>query len=158
MLSQPTAPTAAAPAGARSLIGAWRLISWEARAPDGTITHPFGQDALGSIIYSADGQMAAQLTRQNRSPFAGDDMLRGTDMESATALRSYIAYACTYRFEGNTVIHQVQLSLFPNWVDSEQRREIAWDGDHLVLSTQPIAAAGPAAVHRLVWERAQPAR
>jgi hypothetical protein len=77
-------------------------------------------------------------------------------------MRGSIAYAGAYRREGDTVIHVVETSLFPNsfpnWVGSEQRREIAWEGDRLILSTPPTAAGVAPTVHRLVWERAHPAR
>ena len=56
------------------------------------------------------------------------------------------------------MIHVVETSLFPNWVGSEQRREIAWEGDRLILSTPPIPTGGAPTVHRLVWERVHPAR
>jgi len=143
--------------GASALVGAWRLVTWEVRAPDGTVAQPW-PDAVGSIIYSADGHMSGQVMRRERSAFAGDDMFRGTDQESAAAMRSYIAYAGTYRCEGDTVIHRVETSLFPNWVGGEQPREIAWEGDRLVLSTPPIPAGGAPTRHRLVWERAHPTR
>ena len=37
------------------LIGTWRLISWENRDEGGHISYPLGKDALGYIIYNADG-------------------------------------------------------------------------------------------------------
>ena len=89
-------PTVSSPdwaSGAGALVGAWRLIAWEARGPDGTVEQPFGPDAVGSLIYSADGHMSAHLMRRDRAPFAGGAMFRGTDQESAAAMRGSIAYA-----------------------------------------------------------------
>ena len=37
------------------LVGAWRLVSWENRAADGQVTYPMGSDALGCLLYTADG-------------------------------------------------------------------------------------------------------
>jgi hypothetical protein len=159
MPTPPSVSTPGSPPGASTsaLVGAWRLIAWEAHAPDGTVAQPW-PDALGSLIYSADGHMSGHIMRRDRPPFAGVEALRGTDQESAAAMRSYIAYAGTYRREGDTVIHRVELSLFPNWVGSEQRRDIAWEGDRLVLSTPPMPFGGAPTVHRLVWERTRPTR
>jgi hypothetical protein len=49
---------------ARALIGAWRLVSWSEIKKDGTTDYPLGQDAIGQLIYSADGHVAAQLARK----------------------------------------------------------------------------------------------
>jgi hypothetical protein len=155
MPTQPSVSTPDSLPDTGALVGAWRLIAWETRAPDGTVVQPW-PDAFGSVIYSADGHVSAQVMRRDRPAFADDDMFRGTDQESAAAMRSYICYAGTYRCEGDTVIHRVEMSLFPNWVGGEQRREIGWEGDRLILTTPPIPAGGAPTVHRLVWERAHP--
>ncbi len=39
-----------------ALVGAWQLRSWENRAADGQVTYPMGTDALGSLLYTADGR------------------------------------------------------------------------------------------------------
>lgn len=44
-------------------IGAWRLVSFEARA-EGETTFPFGQDAVGWLIYAATGQMSVMLSNK----------------------------------------------------------------------------------------------
>ena len=37
------------------LVGAWTLVEWSERRPDGGKAFPLGADAIGQIIYSADG-------------------------------------------------------------------------------------------------------
>jgi hypothetical protein len=44
------------------LVGTWRLISWHNRSADGTISHPLSEDAVGFIVYTADGYMAGFLS------------------------------------------------------------------------------------------------
>ena len=39
-----------------TLVGAWRLLSWENQAADGQVTYPMGTDALGYLLYTADGR------------------------------------------------------------------------------------------------------
>jgi hypothetical protein len=41
-----------------TLVGAWRLLSWENRTADGQVTYPMGIDALGSLLYTADGRFS----------------------------------------------------------------------------------------------------
>ena len=135
-----------------SLIGTWRLMSWESRAEDGRITYPFGLDAAGYVSYTADGLMFGFLTRANRPPFAEGDIFAGTPEEWTTAGRSFVAYCGPYDVTGDTVVHHVEMSLFPNWIGHDQVRFIELDGDRLTLTTAPILAGGQT-VHSLVWER-----
>jgi hypothetical protein len=50
-------------------------------------------------------------------------------------------------------VHHVELSLFPNWVGSDQERWVELAGDRLTLSASPLLLAGKQQVPRLVWER-----
>ena len=59
-------------------------------------------------------------------------------------------------FERDRVIHHVELSLFPNWVGSDQQRWVELAGDRLTLSASPLLLAGKPQVPRLVWERVDP--
>ena len=47
------------------------------------------------------------------------------------------------------------MSLFPNWVGTDQRRHVAFDGDQLTLSTPPMPFSGRTRVYRAVWRRAR---
>ena len=67
-----------------------------------------------------------------------------------------MAYAGRYSFHHDGVIHPVELSLFPNWVGSDQERLVELAGDRLTLSASPLLLAGKRQVPRLVWERVPP--
>jgi len=119
------------------LVGTWRLVSWESRDADGEVSHPFGREPLGYLIYTADGYMSAILTPVDRLPFAAGDILRGTGEEQARAAATCIAYAGPYTVHEGRVLHHVETSLFPNWVGGAQERRYALEGDRLSLSTAP---------------------
>ena len=140
----------------RELVGAWRLVSWENRAADGQITYPMGADALGYLLYSADGHFSVTISRRGRPGFAAGDLLGGSIEEKARAMEGLVAYAGRYRFLGDRVIHHVELSLFPNWVGSDQERWVELAEDRLILSASPLLLAGKQQVPRLVWERVGP--
>lgn len=113
------------------LVGTWRLVSWENRSADGTISYPLGEDAVGFILYTDDGYMAVAIMRRGREPFAAGDLL------GAAARRR----------------HHVEVSLFPNWSGVDQERLVEVAGDRLTLSTRPMLFQGiPRSAH-LVWER-----
>jgi Lipocalin-like domain len=136
------------------LIGTWRLISWETRSVDGQkISYPLGKDAVGYIMYNEDGYMFVAIMRPNRVRFAAGDLLGGSAEEKAQAANTYVSYCGRYEFNGDTVIHHVDLSLFPNWVGVEQERLVELRGDRLTLSTRPILLGGVQRTAHLIWER-----
>jgi hypothetical protein len=136
-----------------ALVGGWRLLSWENRATDGQVTYPMGIDALGALLYTADGRFSVTISRRGREGFAAGDLLSGTSEEKARAVEGFVAYAGRYSFHGDRVIHHVELSLFPNWVGSDQERWVELAGNRLILSASPLLLAGKLQVPRLVWER-----
>ncbi|HEX2290516.1 MAG TPA: lipocalin-like domain-containing protein [Pseudonocardiaceae bacterium] len=136
-----------------ALVGGWRLVSWENRATDGQVTYPMGIDALGALLYTADGRFSVTISRRGREGFAAGDLLSGTGEEKARAVEGFVAYAGRYSFHGDRVIHHVELSLFPNWVGSDQERWVELAGNRLILSASPLLLAGKLQVPRLVWER-----
>jgi hypothetical protein len=68
-------------------------------------------------------------------------------------MEGFVAYAGYYSFHGDRVVHHVELSLFPNWVGSDQERWVELAKDLLILSASPLLLAGKQQVPRLVWER-----
>ena len=138
------------------LDGTWRLVSWENQDSAGKITFPVGRDARGYIIYTADGYVSVQIMTAQRQRFAADDLLQGSTDEKARAAETFIAYAGRYELASDTVMHHVELSLFPNWVGTRQVRRIEMAGDRLTLSAGPMMLAGGQQIARLIWERMRP--
>ena len=138
------------------LVGTWRLVSWENRSVgDGEVSHPLGKDAVGYIMYGRDGYMSVAIMRPDRARFAAGDLLGGSVEERARAAETYVSYCGRYEFRGDTVVHRVELSLFPDWVGIEQERLVEVEGDRLTLSTRPILLGGGQRTAHLIWERAR---
>ena len=137
------------------LLGAWTLVSWESIAEDGSVAHPMGADPEGMLVYTPDGTMMTTLARRDRAPISGGDMLAGPDAERLAAFGSFIAYASRFHIEGGDIIHEVVMSLFPNWVGSAQRRhvELAAGGVTLVLTSDPFLLRGTLSSQRLAFAR-----
>jgi hypothetical protein len=54
------------------LVGCWRLAGYDVTAVDGGRTdRPLGDNPLGTILYTPDGYMSAQLARPG--PYKQDD-------------------------------------------------------------------------------------
>ncbi len=136
-------------------VGTWRLVSWENRSTD-AITYPFGQDAVGYIMYNEDGYMFVAIMTTNRPPFVSGDILGGSLKEKAAAAETLISYCGTYEIQRDRVIHHIEVSSFPNWVGVDQERIFEFKENRLVLSTLPLLVGGKQQTAHLVWERVSP--
>jgi hypothetical protein len=135
------------------LVGTWRLVSWENRDADGTITFPMGRDAHGYIMYNPDGYMSVIITRSGRQAFSTADLGGGSDEELARAARTCVSYCGRYNVQAGRVVHYVEVSLFPNWVGTIQERLLEMEGSMLTLSTDPTLYAGQERRAYLLWQR-----
>jgi len=137
------------------LVGAWRLVRYEAHAGD-EVTYPLGEDASGYIMYTPDGYMSVLIMAAGRTNFASDDILGGTDEEKLEAARTFLSYCGGYEFLGDRVIHKIETASYPNRVGTEQVRYVRQENDELVLTTPPMVIHGTSRSGRLLWERAAP--
>jgi hypothetical protein len=142
---------------AASVVGAWRLVSLE-REVDGKPLESVSSVAReGRIFYTPDGYMSVLITRASRPSLSGDDLSSSPQAEQLAALPDSTAYCGTYEVRGDEVIHHVQVSLFPNWAGSDQRRVATLTGNRLVLSSTRTSVSGSQRTSRLTWERIGPA-
>ncbi len=133
------------------LVGAWTLVSWESTAEDGTVRQPYGPEAAGQIVYTADGRMSAQLMRPGRE-YSDQDTLT-----AAEVLGGFFSYYGTYTVdhENGVVTHQVEGALLPSWMGSRRPRAFTFAGpDRVTLSTAPDPGRTNGSISVLVWERA----
>jgi hypothetical protein len=135
------------------LIGTWRLLSWQNRSvEDGQVSYPLGEDATGYIMYNEDGYMFVAIMAPHRLRFAHDDLLSATK-EEAQAEETYLSYCGRYSFEGDKVVHHVEMSLFPNWIGVDQERLVDLRRSRLTLSTRALLLRGIQQTAHLIWER-----
>jgi hypothetical protein len=88
----------------KEIVGVWRLVHSVEFTPDGGKHYPFGEDAIGYIMYTESGVMAVQISRKQRSK---------SDLGSST--RDYLAYFGRYEVdtEKELVRHVLEGQLFP---------------------------------------------
>ena len=111
------------------LVGSWDLVEWTYGD-----SHPLGEDAVGRLIYSDDGFMAAFLSR-------------------ADGYSDALAYSGAWELRGREeVVHHVSVSTRESFVGRDLVRSVSWLDDDLVLATPP--RDGVANVLR--WRRAGP--
>lgn len=133
--------------------GSWRLRSWLSQSEDGGVIHPMGEQPRGLLHYHPGGRMSVLIAAGDRAPFAQNDLLAGSLAEKASGFESFIAYAGTYETGDGTVTHHLEISSFPNWVGTAQKRYAHFAGDTLTLSTDLLPQRGKLRRAVLVWDR-----
>lgn len=55
----------ASPAGqsSPSIVGTWKIVKYEDRAVDGTLSYPYGTNPVGYFVYDATGHLSVHIMR-----------------------------------------------------------------------------------------------
>ncbi len=139
-----------------SFVGVWKLISCDALRKDGSVLPIYGRNPIGRLYYDAAGNMSVHMMKSGRTNFKDKTKFRAAPSEMRAAYDSYEAYFSTYEVdEANHVVnHRVLGGLFPNWTGTVQSRYYKFEGDRLILSTDPIDfVPNDKTIVTLVWER-----
>ena len=72
-------------------VGAWNLVSYEARSDDGRVVQPYGPSPYGRLMYDADGYMSVLLMASGRDKFESDNPSRSTPDEAKAAFDAFMA-------------------------------------------------------------------
>jgi hypothetical protein len=134
---------------ARQLAGSWKLSSWTIQVVGGEATEPFGPNPRGRAVFTADGHVTFLIAAANRKPATNSE-------ESATLLKSLMAYTGKFMIEGDKFTTKVDISWNELFTGQDQVRLFKLDGDKLVLRTAEQASAvfpGKRVVGTLNWER-----
>ena len=132
------------------LVGNWTLVSYDAIAPGGERSLPYGH-ALGRLSYDEHGHMSGQVMRPGRARVS---LGHGNAQQVRAAYIGYVAYFGRYKVNpaGDAVTHFVEGSLNPAWVGGEQVRQMRFDGDLLVLQAD-VQKGGQIIKHVLTWRK-----
>lgn len=131
------------------LIGHWGLVSTETVREGERPTSTLGPSPLGTIVYTTDGHVQAQLTRSGRAS------LRPADASPAEAreLARYTAYFGRFAVDeaGRTVTHRRDGTFVPG--ERDIVRSVDLSGNRLVLTTPTTLVNGKTQFTRITWER-----
>ena len=143
------------------LLGTWQLVRWDITYGDGRPPSlPYGDQATGLIVYTGDGFMSACIAAGGRMPMSSASVRSAPAAERLASFESYFQYAGRYEMrqgtEGLQVVHRVSHSLNPNFVGSEQVRNVAFDADGVLTlsASDTVPNSAVARHHRLMWKRA----
>lgn len=139
---------------AAHLVGRWNLVSHEFKTSDGKVFYPWGDNPVGIVMFDGNGNFSAQIMRRNRMTFSS---LIPTVDEIKSAYMGYMAYFGHVEIdpEKKMLTNHVEGALDPTWVGGKQIRFFDFDGERLILTTEPMTRGGTTITGTLVWEPAQ---
>lgn len=135
--------------------GTYRLVSCEVHWCDGRVDRPYGDDAEGLLVYTADGFVTGHLMRRDVPKFR-TGARRAPPEQAREAFLGYLGYYGNYEVDvaAGTVTHYVLGGWHPNWTGTEQVRYFRFEDGQLVIETPPVDSGGRSRKTRLVWRRA----
>lgn len=134
------------------IIGCWKPESFVFDLGGGKTLYPFGGKPVGILIYDKSGYMSASVMKPARLNFGSGDQSVAT-YEELMDSANYIGYAGRYTIKEREIIHDVEISYFPNWVGTSQKRFYSFREEKLILTTEPILNNGKNVVAKLEWSR-----
>jgi Lipocalin-like domain len=138
-----------------SVVGTWKLVSYDTRTAAGVTSYPLGQDLAGLAIYLPNGRVSIQFMRRDRPGFKSGDAWRGTLEEERAAFEGFFGYAGRYTIDAtrSVVTHHLEIASAPNYVGIDLVRTFSMSGNRLTLRTPERQLAGQTSTSTLVWER-----
>jgi hypothetical protein len=134
---------------ARQLAGSWKLNSWTIQIIGGEATEPFGPNPKGRALFTLDGYVTFVIVAANRKPPANNQ-------ESATLLKTLLAYSGKFTLDGDKFTTKVDMSGNELLTGQDQVRFFKLEGDKLSIRTAEQVSSvypGKKVVGTLVWER-----
>ncbi len=116
----------------RSIVGAWRLKSFVRVTADGAQYDQLGAHPDGYLLYSADGRMSVLMVDGDRP---APKHSPPDPAERAALHETMLAYAGTYRVDGDKIVHHIEMAWDQTRIGSDQVRFFSFDGGQLRLRT-----------------------
>ena len=147
--------TAQAEPPKETMVGTWKLLSWVTHSGGAQKPGVLGSGTLGQFMLNPDGHFCIGFVQPDRAKFASPDYRGGTVEERTQAWDTYAGYCGTFELssDGSFVLFKIEISSYPNWTGTAQKRFVTISGDRMTLRTPPMMIRGQEAVGELIWER-----
>jgi hypothetical protein len=121
------------------IVGTWRVVSFEREIVETkAVSQGFGGNAMGLATFTPDGHASVIIVDAKRKPPARPT---ATDAEAVDLYSTMIAYAGTYRVQGNDLIIHVEISSEQTITGTDFIRSFKLDGDRLTTTTRPLVSS-----------------
>lgn len=132
----------APPVSLQSLIGSWSLLRTESTDAGGQVLDPpyGGEMAMGLVSFSAENRMVAVLCDSRANA-------------PTNFKREFVSYCGSFSFDGRRLVTHVDASSRADWFGTSQVRDVALEGETLVLRPPQRAYAGQPEQRVLYWKK-----
>ena len=139
---------------ATSIVGAWKLTSFERKeVASGKTERPFGERPIGQFIFTGGGHSSWFITGENRKPPASPQI---TDAERVDLFKTMAACSQTYKVEGNKLVETCNASWNQLWTGMQRANTVEIKGNALTVTTPPFKnPQGVESIAIVTWERAE---
>lgn len=140
----------------RTLEGTYSLISSTRKILEtGQVLDSYGKKPSGYINYDRNGRVLVVLVSDENDRPLPKEVGSITDEQRAGLFRTMVAYGGTYKFDGQSVEHHIDISWNQAWTGTTQIRDVRKDGDKLIYTTRaaPFSGDGKISVATLVWQK-----
>jgi len=142
------------------LIGSWRLVGSQSRRPNGELEADLPAGLTGILTYDQSGNVAAQLSRRDRSVATLAEeckaitTIKGTP-DTAQPILGYAAYFGTFTVNeiDSSVAHHLDAALWPGDIGKDIHRHFTIAGDQLTITFNMTMQNGVQVVQAFIWER-----
>jgi hypothetical protein len=138
---------------AKDLVGTWIAVSNVAEQ-GGVKSEPYGPTPQGMLIFDADGRYGLILSRKDVPKFASNSRTNGTSDENKAVVQGSISHFGRYTVSApdKTILFHIELSTYPNFNGTDQKRSFELVGDELKYTVPAFSGGGTAVA---VWKRAK---
>jgi hypothetical protein len=122
--------------------GTWKLVHGQSKDPNGApLPPPYGgEKAIGNVVLTRDGRMAAVLIDGRAELPAGEK-------------REYTSYCGAFTFDGQTLITSVDACSDPARMDTDQIRKVRFEDGLMILQPPPKDVNGVTYHRELSWRK-----
>ena len=135
-----------------SIVGTYRLVSEVRKIVETGEVIPV-PGLAGYIMYGSEGRMLVLIVRGPRPH--PDKVETMNDQDRLGLFKTMTAYGGTYKVNGNSVTHELDISWNEAWTGTKQLRYFERKGEQLIYTTPPYPFSGDGrmTVNTLVWEK-----
>jgi len=138
----------------QQFIGTWSLVAVENTNGDGSKTLPYGENPVGLLVFSANGDYAIQILKAVRPKVAANDKNKATAAENAALVQGNNSHFGVYSIDDvkHTITFNVQHAFYPNWEGHIQVRNYTLENNvlsYIVTNT----TNGGATTAKVVWKK-----
>lgn len=138
----------------KQLVGTWALVKVENKNADGSKTLPYGENPVGLLVFTDDGDYAIQILKAVRPKVAAGDKNKATPAENAALVQGNNSHFGTYTInpDKHSIAFNVQHAFYPNWEGHVQVRSYTLENNVLSYVVTHTTNGG-AVTATVVWKK-----